>query len=153
MKCGSPISYPLYPNTSHVYGYSFVQEYIEPSMYATSKVHLGKSWFPLENGTSVLVEEPPLTIVVQSEYEPDSYGPDSEPMELADSFYNAYSGTYWLAYEDLTFSATHLKEYGDCQPLSYYQWGFSSLLLFTFCILTLLFSSIYTSNRGVSSVS
>lgn len=48
----------------------------------------------------------------------------------------------YLAYGTVSMNSTYLKENSVCQPSDRYQWGFSSLLLFVFCLLTALFVAI-----------
>jgi hypothetical protein len=45
--------------------------------------------------------------------------------------------TPWrLAYNDKSFPATDIERHGKCLPRDDYVWGFSSLILFTFCMIT-----------------
>jgi hypothetical protein len=48
----------------------------------------------------------------------------------------------YLAYGNVSLNSTYLKENSVCQPSDRYQWGFSSLLLLVFCLLTALFAAI-----------
>lgn len=98
--------------------------------YPAIVAHIGQSWFQLDDGPSIHLDEPPLTIIVQ--------GDDSV---LYDDFTYTARDTYWLSYEDLKFNASYLQENGECQPEQFYRWGFSSLLLFVFCVMSLIFLS------------
>ena len=50
----------------------------------------------------------------------------------------------FMSSNNLTFSDTYLREHSVCQPTQYYHWGFSSLLLLVFCLLTLVFAITLT---------
>jgi len=46
--------------------------------------------------------------------------------------------TTWLAYDNnISYTASDILERGKCLPADDYIWGFSSLMLFTFCMITI----------------
>jgi hypothetical protein len=48
----------------------------------------------------------------------------------------------WFAYNNISYTAGHVEEYGKCLPTDGYIWGFSSLMLFSFCMLTIIVALI-----------
>jgi hypothetical protein len=49
-------------------------------------------------------------------------------------------GVSWFAYGNTSYAAEDVEEYGNCLPTDSYIWGFSSLMLFTFCMITIAFA-------------
>ena len=60
------------------------------------------------------------------------------------SIYGGPHDTWYLSYENLTFSSEYLQQNSVCQPTDRYQWGFSSLLLLVFCLFSTLFTITLT---------
>ena len=75
------------------------------------------------NNETWTLKAPTLNIVANSSY----YGYPSE-------YYAIDNHAYWA--DNLTIT---------CEPAKRYQWGFSSQLLFTFCVLTIVFATALTS--------
>jgi len=61
---------------------------------------------------------------------PLSFAPNPLPSQ------GGYAGNLKLAYNNESFPVSRVEETGVCLPANEYIWGFSSLLLLTFCILT-----------------
>ena len=86
------------------------------------------------NGKTWSLDAPPLNIVAQPRV--PLYGAETIPREN------------YLSYDNVSFSSAYLRDNVLCQPAAYYQWGFSSLLLLVFCLLTILFVTTLAALHG-----
>ena len=87
------------------------------SHYSSSNITL--------NGQTWELEDRPLNIIVQ--IHTDKVGIPT---------------LQYMASGNITFESNYLWENSVCEPSDHYQWGFSSLLLFVFCLLTALFTLV-----------
>lgn len=79
------------------------------------------------NGKIHSIQGPPLNVVVQS------------------GWLSIYHFTKYLAIDKLALPIDHLQAKGSCQPTAHYIWGFSSMLLFFFCMLSIFFAAVLAS--------
>ena len=77
----------------------------------------------LLNGVTQSIPAPPLLVFLQSSYSSTDSDGDWEE-------------TYKYFYENITLDTNYILEHGTCQPTAFYIWGFSSLMLFTYCVFT-----------------
>lgn len=87
------------------------------------------------NGRTWSLSGPPLNVVVQT-------GWLGNPIS-----------TQFLSIDRLALSVAHLQAKGSCQPSAHYIWGFSSVFLFIFCMLSVLFAAILASLHYESTLS
>ncbi|KAK3625239.1 hypothetical protein LTR56_012034 [Elasticomyces elasticus] len=82
----------------------------------------------IDNHTYILQQ--PLNVAI-SNYE-DAQGENT---------INIYRATEYRSYLDEALSVAYLRYNTTCQPSTNYHWGFSSLLLFAFCVTSVAFAS------------
>ena len=98
--------------------------------FAASNITLlGETWF---------LDDPPLDIIIQ--VKPTHLNRYTEELQIPTVSY--------MSIHNLAFNDSYLKEKSVCQPSHSYRWGFSSLLLLVFCILTLIFAITLSTLHG-----
>ena len=77
-----------------------------------------------------------------------TYQLSTPPLKTAGWWYTSHTvtdgDTEYLALGDTAISVNYLKNHGRCEPARYYQWGFSWLLLFLFCVFSAVFATTMT---------
>lgn len=67
---------------------------------------------------------------------------DGEYLHLAILEAGANHAANYRSYGGQVLQTDYLQTYSTCEPSSRYHWGFSSLLLFSFCMVSIIFASI-----------
>ena len=112
VACGAPTSRPGGPLIQDVE----MPDFPIDSHYTTSNITIaGKEWE---------LDEPPLNIIAQIH---------TEPIPVP--------RIHYMSYGSLSFSSDYLRDSITCQLSDHYHWGFSSLLLLVFCLLTAVFAA------------
>lgn len=77
-----------------------------------------------------------------------TYNLDFPPVQVLWQSLWSYTKYYSLpGFTNSTFTKDSILENSFCRPANTYQWGFASLLLFTFCVMTVMFVLIVTALR------
>lgn len=71
-----------------------------------------------------------------------TYTLSPQPLNVAVSLGGTNYALEFRSYGDQALPTTYLEEHTTCEPTARYHWGFSSELLFTFCIVSMLFAMI-----------